>query len=146
MISALCSMTDVFNPKRISPDCIFKSNHRQVKKSILFPRCAIYLHGMLHTAEIVSVVCTEIISTVWCTPRISFCDRISRWNRNRIRKYFRLFKCLSGAQKGSNHEKQGSKISWHTPFTPGSRRVNLTKMVWGGVKISWHCSFLKVKL
>ena len=53
-------MIDVFTPKTISPDYLFKSNHRQVKNSILFPRCAIYLRGMLHTAEIVSVVC--------CTP------------------------------------------------------------------------------
>ena len=56
-------MIDVFTPKRISPDCLFKSNHRQVKISILIPRCAIYLRGMLHTAE--------IISAVGCTPRKS---------------------------------------------------------------------------
>ena len=70
-------MIDVFTPKRISPGCLFKSNQRQVKILILFPQCAIsprydghrgdHLHGVLLTAEIVSVVCTEIISEVWCT-------------------------------------------------------------------------------
>ena len=40
-----------FTPKRISPDCLFKCNHNQVKISILNPRCAIYLRGMLQNAE-----------------------------------------------------------------------------------------------
>ena len=53
----------MFTPKRISPDCLFKSNHRQVKNLILFLLCAIYLHGMLHTMEIINAVC--------CTPRRS---------------------------------------------------------------------------
>ena len=57
-------MIDVFTPKRISPDRLFKSNHRQVKNLILFPWCAIHLRGVLHTTEIVSVVCTEIIYAV----------------------------------------------------------------------------------
>ena len=64
-------MIDVFTPKKISPDRLCKSNHRQVKNSILFPRCAIYLRGMLHTAEIISAMCctysAEMISTVCCT-------------------------------------------------------------------------------
>ena len=70
-----------FTLKRISPDCHFKSNQRQMKISILNPRRAIYLHvgwvaqytllrsspwfvahlgdhlcGMLHSAEIISSV------------------------------------------------------------------------------------------
>ena len=100
---------DVFTHKRISPDCLFKSNHRQVKNSILFSRCAIYLRGMLHTAEIVSVVCTEI------SPRyeahhgdqfvIEYLGEIETEFENTLG-------CLSEAQMGSNHEKKsGSKIS-----------------------------------
>ena len=64
-------MIDLFTPKRISPDCLFKSNHRQVKISILTPcctvclRCDVYrgdhLHGMMHT--------TEIVSAVGCPPQ-----------------------------------------------------------------------------
>ena len=53
-------MCSLFTPKRISPDCLFKSNHRQGKIAILILQCAIYLHGMLHTAKIISTVC--------CTP------------------------------------------------------------------------------
>ena len=53
-------MIDVFTLKRISPDCLFKSNHSQMKISILIPQCAIYLRGGLPTAEIISAVC--------CTP------------------------------------------------------------------------------
>ena len=56
-------MIDMFTTKRISPDCLCKSNHRQVKILILITLCAIYLWGMLHTPE--------IISTVGCTPQIS---------------------------------------------------------------------------
>ena len=66
-------MIDVFSPKRISPDCLFKSNHRQVNISILFPWCAIYLRGMLHTAE--------IISAIWCTLRRSSMRCVAhRWD------------------------------------------------------------------
>ena len=44
---------------------LIKSNHRQVK--ILIPQCAIYLCGMLHTAEIDSTVfCTPLRSSMWC--------------------------------------------------------------------------------
>ena len=69
-------MINVFTPKRISPDCLFKSNHRKVKNSILFPRCAIYLRSMLHTAEIISAVCcTPLRSSLWCVQRSSLlCD------------------------------------------------------------------------
>ena len=121
-------MIYVFTPKRINPDCSFKSNQKQVKISILTPRCAICLHGVFHTDEIISVCpeiisaifctsrsvlpsaemisavgCTpqrsspwvlqtvEIVSAVCCTPQRQFCDRISRRNQNRIRKYFSLF-------------------------------------------------------
>ena len=45
-------MLDLFTTKRISSDCLFKSNHRKVKKSILFPQCAVYIRSMLHTGEI----------------------------------------------------------------------------------------------
>ena len=88
-------MIDVFTLKRISPTCLFKSNHRQGKISILIPgylwnlslRCVAHrwddlggtyvahrgdhLCSVLHTAEIFSVVCTEIISAVVCTLRRS---------------------------------------------------------------------------
>ena len=38
MLQFFSFMIDVFTPKSISPDCLFKSNHRQVKNSILYPR------------------------------------------------------------------------------------------------------------
>ena len=44
-------------PLKNFPDCLFKSNHRQVKVSTLIVRCAIYLRGMLYTAEMISGVC-----------------------------------------------------------------------------------------
>ena len=42
----------VFTPKRISPDCPFKSNQRLSKVSILTPRCAFWLCCMMHTSEL----------------------------------------------------------------------------------------------
>ena len=54
-------MIDVFTIKRISPDCPFKSNQRLPKISILTPRCAVWLRGVMHTAE--------SDSAEWCTPR-----------------------------------------------------------------------------
>ena len=50
-------MIDVFTPIRISDDCLFKSNHRQVKNSILFLLCAIYLRG---TIEYLGEIDTEL--------------------------------------------------------------------------------------
>ena len=44
----------------ISPDCLFKSIQRLSKISILTPRCAFWLRGVMHT--------TELDSAVWCTP------------------------------------------------------------------------------
>ena len=67
-------LIDVFPPKRISPGCLFKSNQRQVKNSILFPWCAIYLCSVLLTTEIVSAVC--------CTPLRWFLRYVAQhWNR-----------------------------------------------------------------
>ena len=63
-------MIDVFTPKKIYPDCLFQSNHRQVKISILIPWCGIYLRCMLQTVEIVSKVC--------CTPLKKSGSRKSR--------------------------------------------------------------------
>ena len=54
-------MIDMFTPKRISPDCLFKNNQRLTKISILTPQCAVWLCGVMHTAE--------LDSTVGCTPR-----------------------------------------------------------------------------
>ena len=54
-------MIDVFAPKRISPDCPFKSNWRLTNISILTLQCAIWLRGVMHT--------TELDSAVGCTPR-----------------------------------------------------------------------------
>ena len=51
----------IFTPKRISPDCPFKSNQRLSKILILTPRCAFLLRGVMPT--------TELDSTVRCTPR-----------------------------------------------------------------------------
>ena len=54
-----------------------------------------------------------------CTPRRSLYDRISRRNRNRIRKYFSLFirdqkpKSKNGVE---SWKKLRSKILWHTSF------------------------------
>ena len=87
-------MIDVFTPKRISPDCPFKCNQRQVNISFRFwlrdvqfisavfctplrlsPRCAAHhrdwLRSVLHTAEIVSAVC--------CTLRRYFRNFLN-WN------------------------------------------------------------------
>ena len=45
--------------KRISPYCPFKTNQRLAKIWILTPRCAVWLLGAMHTAELDSVVrCT----------------------------------------------------------------------------------------
>ena len=49
-------MIDVFTPKRISPDCPFKNNQRLTKISILTLRCAIWICGEMHTAELDSAV------------------------------------------------------------------------------------------
>ena len=51
-------LIDVFTPKRISPDCPFKSNQRPATFSIQTTRCAVWLHGGMHTAKLDSVV--------WC--------------------------------------------------------------------------------
>ena len=92
-------MTDVFTPERISPDCLFKINHRQVKNLILCPRWdshhRVHLRDMLHTAEI----------TLW--------SNIAAKSKPNSKIYFRLF---ISAQMGSNQEKKGSNISWHTAF------------------------------
>ena len=80
-------MIDVFTPKRISTNCPFKRNQRQVKIltcSVLFvsavsctplrssPRCAAHhrdcLHSGLHTQEIFSTF-GALDSEVCCTPR-----------------------------------------------------------------------------
>ena len=114
-------MIDVFTPKRISADCLFKSNHRQVKNLILFPRCAIYLHGVLHTAEIVcgehrdhlrSVMHTvDMISALCCTSQrsfvIEFLGEIETDSENTLG-------CLSGAQMGLNQEKNRGQKSRDT--------------------------------
>ena len=71
------------------------------------PRSFFSKFGMLDSAE----GCTPRSLTPWYDASNI---RISRRNRNRIQKYFA---CLSGAQMGSNYEKNWrSKISWHTPF------------------------------
>ena len=57
-------MIDVFTPKRISPDCPFKSNQSQTK--ILILRCTVCLCGVMHTAEIDSMVgCTQRRLSPW---------------------------------------------------------------------------------
>ena len=56
-------MTDVFSPKRISPDCPFRSNQKLAKISILTPQYAFWLRGVTHTTELNSAEC--------CTPRTS---------------------------------------------------------------------------
>ena len=45
-------MIDEFTHERISPYCPFKSNQRQAKTLILTPRCAVWLRGVMHSAEI----------------------------------------------------------------------------------------------
>ena len=60
-------MIDVFTPKRISPDCTFKSNQRLSKISILTQRYAAWLLGVMRTAELDSKVwCIPQILTPWC--------------------------------------------------------------------------------
>ena len=72
-------MIDVFTPKMISPDYLFKSNHRQVSISILILWFAIYLCGMLHTAEIISAEC--------CTPRRSSSRCVAHRRDNSVIEY-----------------------------------------------------------
>ena len=71
-------MIDVFTPKRIFPDCPFKSNQRPAKFFLILTR-RYDAHG-----------------TPWSFLKI----RISRRNRNRIRKYFTLF--IMGSNHGKN--------------------------------------------
>ena len=60
-------MIDVFSPKRIFPDCPFKSNQGLTKISILTSWCAVWLRGVMHTMELNSVVwCTPWSLTPWC--------------------------------------------------------------------------------
>ena len=83
-------MIDLFTPKIISPDCRFKSSQRQVKISILTPRCVAHhwdhFCGVLHTAEIISAVCcTPLRSSprydATCTPqRLSARFVAHRWD------------------------------------------------------------------
>ena len=54
-------MLDAFTPKRISPNCPFKSYQRLSQILILTLRCAVWLRGVRHTAQ--------LDSEVWCTPR-----------------------------------------------------------------------------
>ena len=133
-------LIDVFPPKRISPGCLFKSNQRQVKNSILFPWCAIYLCSVLLTTEIVSAVCctplrwflryaahrgnplygvlhtavslcTEIISKVWCTTRRWSSRYVAHSGDHFETEFENTLGCLSEAQMGSNHEKnRGQKF------------------------------------
>ena len=46
IIKIFSFMTDVFTTKRISAECPFKSNQRQVKISIVTRRCAVCLRGV----------------------------------------------------------------------------------------------------
>ena len=45
-------MIELFTPKRISPDCPFKSTPRLLKILILTLRCAFWHCGVMHTAEL----------------------------------------------------------------------------------------------
>ena len=61
----------VFTHERTCPDCPFKSHHGQAKIFIFTPRfdahCGDWLCGVMHTAEIDSVVwCTMRRLTLWC--------------------------------------------------------------------------------
>ena len=82
----------------ISSDCLFKSNHRQVKNLIVFSRCAISS----------ALCCTPL---KWCTPRRSLCDWKSLRNQTELEN---TSGCLSGAQMGSNHEKNMAQKSCDT--------------------------------
>ena len=81
-------MMDVFNPKRISHNCLFKSKYICTSEKFdlvsagcnLSPEIFSVVCTEIISAEIVSVVCTEIKSAVCCTPQRSLCDRISRRN------------------------------------------------------------------
>ena len=84
-------MIDLFTHKRIFPDCLFKSNERLSKMSILTPQCAVWLHGLMQTAEFLffryffSWLC-GVMHTAWCPPRSFIKIWIFRRNRNWIRK------------------------------------------------------------
>ena len=73
-----------------------------------------HLRGVLHTAEIVSVVCTEMISAVCNTPPRSSLRYVAHRGDNFVIEYLdeietefeNTLACLSGAQMVSNHEKK----------------------------------------
>ena len=87
-------MIYVFTPKRISPDCLFKSIQRQLKISILSPRCAVFCRFFQNL-----------------NPLTQRCDVHSGDNfviecLGEIKnKFENTLVCLSGAQMGSNYEK-----------------------------------------
>ena len=86
---------DVFTHKSFLPDCLFKSNSRTAKFSILAPLCAFWLR-------------------VWMLPRSLTlrCHSHRGVKKNRLLylgkikyKFEKMLNCLSWAKMGSNHEK-----------------------------------------
>ena len=89
-----------------------------------------WLRGGMHTAELDSMEwCTPGSLTQqydahaqWCTPQSFLKIRISRQNRNRIRKFLTLF--IRGPDGFESWKIWKSKLSWHTPF---NMETNLQK-------------------
>ena len=98
-------MIYVFTPKRISPDCLFKSIQRQLKISILSPRCAVFCTFFQNVNPL----------TQWCDVH-SGDNFVIECLGEIENKFENTLVCLSGAQMGSNYEKWRSKILRHTPF------------------------------
>ena len=110
-------MIDVFTPRRISPDCPFKSNQRQAKISISTSWCAVWLCSVHHTAA--DWLCSgmhtvESDLAAWCTPW-SF---LQIWISFKFQKIENTLACLSQARMGLNHGKNGDRnLVTHSLFS-----------------------------
>ena len=71
LLQIFSSMIYVFIPKRISPDCPFKSNQRLTKILILTPSCSLTLQCDAHRGAwlFTMIHSAELDSSVWSTPR-----------------------------------------------------------------------------
>ena len=120
MISAVCII-----PRRGSPRCAtYRGNRSEFFTCLCLSRQSGEILLGVNTSgyrerkdfKYKMLIYYEILLTlaVCCTLRRSLYDRISRRNRNLIRKYFSLL--IRGPNGFESWKKLRSKISWHTPF------------------------------
>ena len=72
-------MIDVIPPKRISPDCPFKSNQRLTKISILTPLCAFWLHCVQFDSSVGGT--WRSLTLRWVVRRGAFWEILITWLR-----------------------------------------------------------------